>query len=205
MEQRLNIQMLGLSLQRRLTQIMAVLLRRQEQAHHLTPVADRLTQLGERVQEVRRAILSDAETRYAVGSQNPAAPTMDRAWRLSSHLRTLLARRTPADRNKRTQVRTDLASAEDVAHMGGWQPSYTELNPSQERLAEMVMKLERDVYATNRPRRLAKRDVFIRIGEPLDLSDSIAEYQQDPHGVRKILAAQLRDAIQKLLDLPPTI
>ena len=42
MEQRLNRRMSGLSLQRRLAQIMADLLHRQELAHHLEPAADRL-------------------------------------------------------------------------------------------------------------------------------------------------------------------
>jgi len=60
MEQRLNIRIAGLSLQRRLARIMADLLRRQELAHRL-PAADRLTELGERVHEVRMAILSQAE------------------------------------------------------------------------------------------------------------------------------------------------
>ena len=92
MEQRLNRRIAGLSLQRRLAQIMADLLHRQELAHHLKPTADRLTELGERVQEVRKAILSQAEARYAGATAGPAAQTMDRAWRLSSYLRGLLAR-----------------------------------------------------------------------------------------------------------------
>ena len=53
--------------------------------------------------------------------------------------------------------------------MGSWQPQYVDLDPSQERLAEMVLKLEREVYGIKRPRQLARRDVFLRIGEPIDL------------------------------------
>jgi cytochrome c peroxidase len=54
--------------------------------------------------------------------------------------------------------------------MGSWQPEYTDVDPSQERLAEMVLKLEREVYRTKRPRQLAKRDLSLRVGEPIDVS-----------------------------------
>ena len=71
MERRLNLRIAGLSLQRRLAQIMADLLRRQELAHHLRPAADRLTELGERVQEVRKAILSRGRGEVRRAPQRP--------------------------------------------------------------------------------------------------------------------------------------
>src|SRR5512132_2528330 len=85
MERRLRRRLSGLSLQRRLADILADLLHRQELAHHLKPDADRLTELSERVQEVRKAILWQTEERYAGATVNPQAQTMDRAWRLSSY------------------------------------------------------------------------------------------------------------------------
>jgi 1-acyl-sn-glycerol-3-phosphate acyltransferase len=200
MEHRLKIRLVGLSLQRRLAQIMADLLRRHELAHHLSPTADRLTELGERVQEVRKAILAEAETRYAGAAGSPQAQTMDRAWRLSSYLRGLLAGKASASDASQEQARTDLASSVSVAQMGGWQPQYTDVNPSQERLAEMVIKLEREVYGTRRPRQLARRDLFLRIGEPIDVSRYIADYLRDAQAVRRGVAEQLRDRIQKLLE-----
>jgi hypothetical protein len=200
MERRLDRRLTGLSLQRRLARIMADLLRRHELAHHLTPTADRLTALGERVQEVRKAILSEAEARYAGAAASHPARTMDRAWRLSSYLRGLLARRGPPGAEAREQVRTDLASSESVAQMGGWQPQYTDEDPSQERLAEMVIKLEREVYQTKRPKQLARRDLSLRIGEPIDLSRYIPDYLRDAQVVRRSLAEQLRDKIQHLLE-----
>src|SRR5512142_3334619 len=114
MEQRLNRRITGLSLQRRLAQIMADLLHRHELAHQLKSAADRLTELGERVQEVRKAILSQTEARYIGATVSPQAQTMDRAWRLSSHLRGLLARRGPSSGENREQARTDLTSLLEV-------------------------------------------------------------------------------------------
>ncbi len=203
MERFLNRRITSLSLQLRLAQIMADLLHRHELIHHLEPAADRLTTLSERVQEVRKAMLSEAEARYAGAAVNPQAQTMDRAWRLSSYLRGLLARRGPSGGEGREQARTDLASLESVAQMGGWQPQYTDVDPSQERLAEMVIKLEREVYQTKRPRQLARRDLTLRIGEPIDLSRFISDYLRDARAVRRSVAEQLRDMIQGLIETGP--
>ena len=84
--------------------------------------------------------------------------------------------------------------------MGSWQPKYVDLDPSQERLAEMVLKLEREVYGIKRPRQLANRDVFLKIGEPIDLGQFVASYLDDPHAVRHGVAEQLRAVIQALID-----
>ena len=84
--------------------------------------------------------------------------------------------------------------------MGSWQPQYVDLDPSQERLAEMVLKLEREVYGIKRPRQLANRDVFLRIGEPIDLGRFVASYLQDAQAVRHGVAEQLRDEIQALIN-----
>ena len=75
-----------------------------------------------------------------------------------------------------------------------------DLDPSQERLAEMVLKLEREVYGIKRPRQLANRDVFLRIGEPIDLGRLVPSYLLDPHAVRHQIAEQLREVIQALIN-----
>lgn len=71
---------------------------------------------------------------------------------------------------------------------------------SQERLAEMVLKLEREVYQIKRPNQLATRDVFVRIGKPIDLGLFIPDYLQDAQAIRHRIAEQLRDMIQTLID-----
>jgi 1-acyl-sn-glycerol-3-phosphate acyltransferase len=200
MEQRLSRRMGVLSLQRRLARIVAELLHRQELAHHLKTDSDHLTALSERVQEVRRAILSEIEGQYAGATINAQAQTMDRAWRLSSYLRNLLKQGGRSSGKSQAQLRNDLAASERVAQMGSWQPQYVDLDPSQERLAETVLKLEREVYQIQRPRSLANRDVFLRIGDPIDLGPFIPAYLQDAQAVRHRVAEQLRDQIQVLID-----
>jgi hypothetical protein len=67
-------------------------------------------------------------------------------------------------------------------------------------MAEMVLKLEREVYGSKRPRQLANRDVFLRIGDPIELGRFVPCYLEDPQAVRHRVAEQVRDVIQNLID-----
>jgi len=48
--------------------------------------------------------------------------------------------------------------------------------------------------------RRAARNVWVRIGEPVDLAKFIPDYMANPHCVRHLLADQLRSTIQALVD-----
>jgi 1-acyl-sn-glycerol-3-phosphate acyltransferase len=200
MEQHLFRSIHSDSLPRRFGVIMAELLHRHEMIHHLEADPDRITELSERVHEVRQQVLSQAEEHYAGPTVDPRAQTMDRTWRLSSYLRGLSRQGRRYTAEDRAAFRIDLAVLKHVARMGSWQPRYVDLDPSQERLAETVLKLEREVYGIKRPHQLAKRDVFLRIGEPIDLGRFVASYLQDAHAVRHGVAEQLRDVIQALIN-----
>ena len=200
LEQHLFRRIHGESLPRRLGLIMAELLHRQEMIHHLKPDPDHLAEMSERVQEVRQQLLSQVEDHYVGLAVNARSQTMDRAWRLSSYLRDLMRQGRQISDEHRAKFRIDLAALKRIAQMGSWQPHYVDLDPSQERLAETVLKLEREVYGTKRPRQLANRDVFLRIGEPMDLGQFVAPYLQDAQAVRHEVAQQLRDQIQALIN-----
>ncbi len=188
MEQHLFRRIHSDSIPRRLALIMAELLHQQEMIHHLKPDPDHLAQMSERVQEVRQQLLAQMEDHYAGSAVNDQSQTRDRTWRLSSYLRDLLRQGRQFSAESRERFRIDLAGLKRVAQMGSWQPQYVDLDPSQERLAEMVLKLEREVYGIKRPRQLANRDVFLRIGEPIDLGRFVASYLQDAQAVRHEVA-----------------
>jgi 1-acyl-sn-glycerol-3-phosphate acyltransferase len=200
MEQRLSQRIQTDSLPRRLALILAELLHRQELIHRLKPDPDHLAELSERVQEVRRAVLEKMEGQYPASTVSTQAGTMDRTWRLSALLRNLLKRGRKHSPYSRERLREDLAALKRVAQMGSWQPQYVDLDPSQERMAEMVLKLEREVYGSKRPRQLANRDVFLRIGDPIELGRFVPCYLADPQAVRHRVAEQVRDVIQNLID-----
>ena len=200
LEQTLFRRIHGDSLPGRLGLIMAELLHRQETIHHMNSEPDHLARMSDRVQEVRQQILSEMEDHYAGYTVNTLSQTMDRTWRLSSFLRDLLRQGRKLAPSVAREFRIDLAGLKRVAQMGSWQPQYVDLDPSQERLAETVLKLEREVYGIKRPHQLASRDVFLRIGDPIDLGSFMPSYLRDAQAVRHEVAERLRDEIQALID-----
>ena len=196
-EKKLNRKVRNQDVKLRLGLIIAELLRRQELAHNLKAGSASLKALSERVTDVRQAVLKQLEDRYEQTGGNERKGPLDRSWKLSSYLRSL-----PGSTKKETlaQLKNDLAALASVAHMVSWQPQYVELNPSQERLAETVLKLERDVYNIKRPKQLARRQAHVRIGQPIDLSPFLAEYERAPHEARHLIADKLRAHLQGLID-----
>jgi 1-acyl-sn-glycerol-3-phosphate acyltransferase len=203
MERHLSRQSRRSQMQTRLALILAELLHRQEVLHHLKAGDARLTELNDRVRHVREAILSQLEEKYPDRGGTTPMKTMDGTWRLSSYLRNLLRQARKMTSQSRKDLHDDLATLKRLSHMGGWQPDYVDLDPSQERMAEMVLKLEREVYQVKRVHQLARRDVFIRIGEPINLRDFVSAYLQDAQDIRQGIAERLRDVIQALIDAIP--
>jgi hypothetical protein len=86
--------------------------------------------------------------------------------------------------------------------MATWQPKYIELDPSEERLAETVMKLEKAVFNKKRVPPLGRREVCVRLLDPIDLNIALKSYLADPLTVSRTLSEELRQKIQKkVLDL----
>jgi len=196
MEKRLSRDMSGYALRKRLVLLLSELLQREELAHKVQSDSDRYAQLTDRVTRVRHAVLAELELKYA-GVAAAQARTIDRAWQISDHVRDMMNEATAMHR---LQYQQDLNSLQDVAHMVSWKPEYINDNPSEERLAEVVLKLEREVFRIKRPRPLGVRNVFLQIGEPLPLSQFLSDYQTTPHVVRHNVAEQLREKIQSLID-----
>jgi 1-acyl-sn-glycerol-3-phosphate acyltransferase len=201
MEQRLKQDMSGATLRKRLNHLLSEVVQREAVAHDLQSDTDRLLQLKEKMTFVRHALLEEVEHKYSTDvvrdSKASQARTIDRAWKLESELRGKIKGHAA---EQQSELRKDLASLNEVAHMVSWQPDYVDLDPSSERLAEVVKKLEREIFGIKRPRQVAARNVFVRIGEPIDLAKYVAEFRANPHPVRHLLADQLRTTIQTLID-----
>ncbi|HVK04866.1 MAG TPA: lysophospholipid acyltransferase family protein [Armatimonadaceae bacterium] len=74
---------------------------------------------------------------------------------------------------------------------------YVREHPTQERMAETIIRLERECYGKERlagPRRCR-----VQIGEPIDLRERYPAYQQDKRGEVAALTAAVRAAVLALL------
>jgi len=197
MERTLHQDLSTHALHKRLRLIQAKLLAREESAYHISPDTNRLAKLTVRIEHARRTILEQVEEKNT-DSFNKQAATIDQAWQVSAHLRERLeAKLSPAEEK---ELKAELAALTEVAQLVSWQPQYVETKPTEDRMAEMVLKLERELYRIKRPKQLAKRNVYLRLAEPIDLGQYLDEYIQDPHPVRHKVAGQLRDTIQALIN-----
>ncbi len=197
MEQKLSQDLTGYELKKRLAGILADLLQKQELAFGIESEGDRFAQLSERVKSARHAILGRIEKKYS-DAYNAQSRTIDRVFQLSAKVREKMKQDQSSD--GQAEYQNDLTALEEVAHMVSWQPQYIDSDPSIDRLAEMVLKLERELYGIKRPKPLAKRDVFIRLAKPVDLGPYVEQYIAEPHVVRHKVAEELRQTIQFTID-----
>jgi 1-acyl-sn-glycerol-3-phosphate acyltransferase len=196
MEKRLSRDMSGHAVRKRLLVLVSELLHRREIAYKVKSDSEKFERLSDHVKYVRHAILTQIDERYS-GIANAQGRTIDRTWQISDHLRDLM---NEATAGHRAIYQQDLDSLQEVAHMVSWRPDYINDNPSDDRLAEVMIKLEREVFKVKRPRALGQRNVYVRIGEPVALSQFLDDYKENPHAVRHRVAEHLRERIQSLLD-----
>lgn len=195
MERKLSQDLTGFELKKRMSAILLELLQEREDKFGIEVEAERFAQLSERIKHARNAILEPIEQKYP-GSYNEQSQTMDRVFQLSARIREQLKKTTgPKDK-----YHTELKALQEVGHMVSWQPQYIEEDPSIDRLAEMVLKLEREVYQIRRPQPIAKRDAYVRVGAPLDLGAYFAHYSDNAHQARHTIAETLRQTIQAMIN-----
>jgi 1-acyl-sn-glycerol-3-phosphate acyltransferase len=199
-EKRLLIHASSFTFQEKIIRIMSKILKRQELISRTQTIAEQLTRLKEQVRLAQAALLSEIETKYPRIQIDPKAPLVDRAQKVIFSLRERLSRKKLFSHETEIQLQNNIKDLKESIQMAGWQPQYIDLAPSQERLAETVMKLEREVFKLKTPRPLGDRDAFVRIGPPMDLSRYVEQYRKDPSALSHRIAEELRDNIQCLIE-----
>lgn len=144
-----------------------------ERAKGMTPQPDE--GLFERIRRLRRTLLEQLEQKHAGKVQEGF--DFDRARKLMIRLQGLLAdsargigyyelSATPPD----DPLMTDLETARLCARSVAFQEDYLLQNPSPERMAETLTKLEREIFGTG-TRVFGKRRAAIRIAPPLNVRE----------------------------------
>ena len=207
MEKHLLIRAGFFTFQEKIIRIMAKILRRGGRAWSPSPLpredtrsAPTIARLKEQVRVAQAEILSKIETKYPDIQIDPKAQIVDRAQKIIFFLRKQLGQKKLFSSETQIQLQKDIKNLKKTIQMAGWQPQYIDLSPSEERLAETVMKLEREVFELKRPRPLGNRDVFMGVGHPLDLGSYVESYQKNPSALSHQIAEELRDNIQSLIE-----
>jgi 1-acyl-sn-glycerol-3-phosphate acyltransferase len=198
MEADLSLKPGGTSLPSRLLLIQQTLLNREKRSP--SPEASSLEQLKltQDILSTEKQILSEIEQKRQDRQVSLHATPIDRAWQLEAEIRSEMLK--PAAREIKEELEQELHSLEEVAQLSSWRPGYWSQGKSLDRLAEGILKMERELYRIKRPRQLAKRKVQVKFAAPIDMGRYVSSYIQDPHTVRHQATTDLHEQIQALID-----
>lgn len=197
MEAALSLKQTGGTLQTRLLVIQKLLLRREEFDNNVQIDLSK-QQLTQEIIATRKAILAEVEEKHQDMSISQQAQTIDQAWQLAAQIRRLISQQS--DSTSRQKLEEDLSALKKVAQLSSWQPRYYSESSSPDRIAEGILKAERELYKIRRPPQLGKRSVLVTLADPIDMGSVIADYETDAHRVRHRVTEQLQDQIQSLVN-----
>jgi hypothetical protein len=150
--------------------------------------------LGERVERLSATLLGTCEARYARKSKQSLLPE-----RIKEVRRAIIEARENAGENaskeQELQWTADMDSMFLATQLYSYPGNYMESNPTVERMAETLDKLEEDALAASYPTVHAEREVLVRFDQPIEL----------PIGKEKRMAPaeltdQLEQRVQSMLD-----
>lgn len=98
------------------------------------------------------------------------------------------------------ELREDLDDLFGVMQLFSYPGDYIRECPTQERVAEILMKLEEDMLNVDMPRPRGPRRAVLRFGAPIDVKDRLAAAGGKLRNVGASLTAELEARIQGLLD-----
>jgi len=161
----------------------------------------------DRVRNVQKFLLDSLEHHY-LGRVRAELP-FDRARRLILNLlEALEALRARQDlpESERTaltvELRRDLRRAEAAARSVSFADDYLISNPTPERTAETLTKLEREIYGREAFLPKVRRTAIVRIGDPIDVRPYLAGYEDRATRKETILrlTRDLQTSIQTMID-----
>ncbi len=154
--------------------------------------------LVDQLQKTRASIIAEIEKKYN-NTTEAQGDLFSRAQKMTAFLREQINKKKFFSPETQKQFEEDLKAIKNTIQMATWQPQYIELNPSEERLAETVIKLERMVFNKKRPPLFGKREAFVRLLDPVDLSAWLGAYEADPSSTSKEIVEELRKRIQQAI------
>ena len=152
--------------------------------------------IQERLSQLCDDLLGEVETRYPRDGKASTPPERVRALRYRIR-RRLLDAETPPDAAQREQLLDDLDRVFTALQAHSYIGDYITVDPTTDRHAEMIMKLEEDLLGF--PSYPVPRTVTVTAGDPIPVSDLLASGELPTKGGALDLTANLESALGKLL------
>ncbi len=186
------------TMQERVRAIQKVLLKKEEERFNVK-FEEAPSDLDDEVIQARRAMLRSIKTKMHEDPSADTRKTIDQSWRLAAELREHLANQ-PLSPEARQAMMEEINELTEVAQLASWRPAYYDGDATPDRLAEAIIKLERELFRVKRPKQLGRRNVFVRIAEPIDLGAFSDEYISNARSVRHNVTNRLQEKIQILVN-----
>jgi 1-acyl-sn-glycerol-3-phosphate acyltransferase len=152
--------------------------------------------IQERLAQLCDNLLGEVETRYPRDGKASTPPERVRALRFRIR-RRLLNTENPPDAAQRAQLLDDLDRVFAALQAHSYIGDYITVDPTTDRRAEMIMKLEEDLLGF--PFYPVERTVTVTAGAPIPVSELIASGEIPPKGGALDLTATLESALGELL------
>jgi len=148
--------------------------------------------LTNRTEALVRVILGRLEHCYRI--HRSATSTTDRIMRLRQHVLTK-QQRVDSDSRQAQRCRTDMEELFLAGQLCSYPGDYLANNPSFERLAETLDKLEEDVLGVKTASRRGTRSAVVRFGEPI-----VVRGYDDLRTAAAGLTDAIQSRVQEMLD-----
>ena len=186
----------------RIVAIGTVLVSRAEQTQGIIPIPG--DDLFERIERLRRILLERLEQTHL--GQVQQGPHLTRARRLMIRIQGAMLTAAGGDGyfgspavQSQDPLAPDLEAARLCARSVSFQKDYLLQNPTGERMAETLVKIEREVFGTE-TRTFGRRRAIIRVGEPLDAATCLPQYESSPEDAIDAVVVQIHETLQSQLD-----
>ncbi len=202
LERTLGLEAQGTPYQR-LRQIAAQRLKFWETELNLDPPHD--SSLNERISGLIASILALAEE--TLDLEKVLNDTYrDRAYRIQEFLKDSFSHQDlQVTKSKNEQnFKLDLATKQVLNYIAIYE-EYVAESPTHERFLDTLIRLERDVYRLDQPPPKGDREVFVKIGEPINLKNWFPVFLRDRTGTVEALSQQLQQQVQAQIDILNTI
>lgn len=194
-------------IQERLQALVQQVIERHHMQDKALSLATHWAKWGEDIRTWRASVLTKLEKKYVKIWTRPSQQLTDRANRLAAAIRDRMQDEPKPEGESLAELRKDFEALKRTVWFAGWAPQYHLENPSAERLAEGIIKLEREILGVKRPPAMGRRSVVVHAGEPVALDRFFDDYLKDSQEACRKITDHFHETIQCLVEqrTPPQI
>lgn len=147
--------------------------------------------LNQRIQRIKDRVLQDCEQKLQM-TRPSNLPSRERVYKIQAFLDS---KEGWSPSNEAIYKATTRLLNFDAIYDG-----YVAAAPTPERFVDTLTRLEREVFAIDRPPSKGHRQAWLRVGDPVNLKDYFSAYKQNQNQTIESLTRQIQQTVQENLN-----